>query len=168
MVDFSKLFSGMADADATSSARTPKIEVAGDFIARIIECRIKESDQYNAVYFICEFEVLKSSIDSVAVGTRYGWTNDLTNKWYGLSNTKNFLAAALGFAETSAEAKALGQAEAMEAAGLKSDGSESGEQPFEGLIVGLRTQPKATKSGNEVTVHSWVAVPPEVAEQYAA
>lgn len=165
-MDFNKLFSGMADAEATSSARTPKIETAGDFIVRILECRIKESEQYNAVYFICEFEVLKSSIDSVKVGGRFGWTNDLTNKWYGLSNTKNFLAAALGFSDTSAEAKALGQAEALEAAGLKPDGSESGEQPFEGLVVGLRTQPKATKSGNEVTVHSWVAVPAEVAEEF--
>lgn len=149
MVDMNKVFENFDEADPSSTgARHPGIKVHGEHVVEIEAIRLKESEQYNAVYYIVEFRVLETNDpEHVHVGKTYAWAHDVTNKWFGMSNTKQFLAAAMGFDPTSEEAAALGRAEVEESFGA--------DQPLTGQTLRVNTSPKTTKGGYIVVVHDW-------------
>ena len=150
-IDLDKVFSGFNEADPTSSgARQPGIKVPAELVVKVENVRFKESEQYNAIYYIVEFtvvEVVKDPENKVKVEKTYAWAHDVTNKWFGLSNTKQFLAAALGIEPDSEEAQELGRNDIEE--------SFSEEQPLKGQLVRLKTAPKTTKGGYDIVVHDW-------------
>jgi hypothetical protein len=148
MTNMNHVFKDFADADPNqASGGGSAITVHGVHEVEIVKVRFKESDQYDAVYLIVEFKVLKTNHDSVTVGSEYGWAHNMLNKWYGASNTKQFIASALGMDPGSAEAKAITREVVEEAWG------ES--QPLAGEVVKLKTTPKVSKAGNDFTVHAW-------------
>lgn len=141
---------GIEDADPTAgSGGGEKITVRGQHTVEVLNVKIKESEQYSAVYLIVEFKVLDTNAEERGIrpGDIYSWTHDLTNKFYGLSNAKQFIAAALGLSPSSEEARGIGKAEILEAIGE--------DQPLAGQIVRLATTPKQTKSDRAFTVHDW-------------
>jgi len=126
------------------------IKVQGNHQVKILNVKLKPSEQYNAIYLIVEFELLRTDCDDLKVGKEHGWAHDITQKFFGATGAKNFLAAALGFDSKSDEAMAL----------TKKDMEESwGEdQPLAGETVNLKTQPKITKGGYDFVVHDWSPV----------
>ena len=150
-MDIDSVLNGIDEADPTNtgSGGGQKITVRGQHKVKIETVKIKESEQYSAVYLIVEFEVIETNAEDRGVrpGDHYSWSHDLTNKWFGLSGAKQFIAAALGLDPSSAEARQLGKAEIVEAVGE--------EQPLAGQIVRVATTPKTTKGGYDFTVHDW-------------
>ena len=141
---------GIEDADPTAgAAANDKITVRGQHVVEVQHVKIKESEQYSAVYLIVEYRVHATNAEDKGIrpGDAYSWTHDLTDKWYGLSNAKQFIAAALGLSPSSEEARGIGKAEILEAIGE--------DQPLAGQMVRLSTMPKSTKSGRAFTVHDW-------------
>lgn len=151
MTDMSRVFADFNNADPSASGgRDDSITVHGVHTVKISKVRFKESDQYDAVYLIAEFEIIETNAEEVRVGGSYAWAHNMLNKWYGASNTKQFISAALGLDASSTEAKAISRETVEEAWGP--------DQPLEGEIVKLKTTPKVSKAGNEFTVHAWSPV----------
>lgn len=151
MTDLKRVFSDFDNADPNASGgRDDSITVHGVHKVKINAVRFKESDQYDAVYLIVEFEVIETNHEGVRVGGAYAWAHNMLNKWYGAANTKQFIAAALGMDASSQEAKAITRETVEEAWG------ES--QPLTGEIVKLKTTPKVSKGGFDFTVHAWSPV----------
>jgi len=148
MPNMDKLFSDFDDADPSkTSGQNDKINVQGRHVVEITSVRYKESDQYNAIYFLVDFKIVETTSDMVKVGAEYTWSHDMTNKFFGAANTKQFIAAAVGLDAKSDEAKALDRSSVEEAWGE--------DQPLAGSVVGLLTQPKETKGGYAFVVHTW-------------
>lgn len=148
MVNMNQVFNDFDEADPSATgARNDKITVHGKHIIEVEEIKFKDSEKYNAVYFIVNFKVLKTNSDKVTVGQAYSWTHNMIQKHYGAANTKQFMAAALGLEIESEEAKNIGREMVEEAWG--------DEQPLAGQIVRLQTSPKVTESGYEFCVHTW-------------
>jgi hypothetical protein len=147
-VNLDRVFKDFDDADpANVGGRSNKITVDGSFLVEIQEVRFRESAQFDAVYLIVEFVIVESNADEVKVGKSYGWVHDMTNKWFGASNTKQFIAAACGIDPKSDDAKDISRDTVVEA--------WSEEQPLKGQRLHLRTSPKETKSGYDIVVHEW-------------
>ncbi len=148
MTDLNRVFSDFEQADPSKSGgRDDSITVHGSHTVEIVAVRFKHSDQYDATYLIAEFKVVESDHESVRIGGTYAWAHNMLNKWYGASNTKQFIAAALGMDPTSAEAKAITRETVEEAWGEA--------QPLAGEMLRLKTTPKVSKAGNDFTVHDW-------------
>lgn len=150
MSDLNRVFQDFDDADPTKSAgRNDQITVHGDHLVEIEAVRFKESDQYDAVYLLVDFKVVETNAaeQGVRVGGTYTWAHNMLNKFFGASNTKQFIAAALGMDVASDEAKAITRDTVEESWGA--------EQPLAGESVRLKTQPKTTKAGQPFTVHEW-------------
>lgn len=154
----SELLSAFQNADPTkTSSGGNYISVAGEFVVEIETVKYKESEQSDKTFLIVEFKVRESNTDTVPVYApaqgdqpevgKYAWTHNLLNKWYGLSNAKNFLASACGFESKSPEAQALGRDEMTEAWGE--------EQPFAGELIKLKTSMRTTKANTDFTAHTW-------------
>ena len=157
MVDMKKILSDFDDADPNAGSSGDKITVQGTHKVEIVSAVVKESDQYSATFLIVEFKVLETNTDLVKEGSVYGWAHDLTNKWFGRANAKQWLAACCGIDPKSEEAKSLDSNAFIEAVGE--------EQPMAGEVVMLQTIPKvAKKSGNEFTQHDWSPVGAESEE----
>jgi hypothetical protein len=151
VVNLDSVFKDFDNADPSSvGGRLPKIACHGTFLVEINAVRFKESEQFDAVFLIVEFTVVESNTDKVKTGEAYGWVHDMTNKWFGAANTKQFIAAAAGLDPSSEEAKGLGRDVVVEA--------WSEDQPLAGRQVELRTSPKTTKSGYDIVVHDWSPV----------
>jgi hypothetical protein len=148
MSNMNRIFADFDDADPTKSAgRNDTITVHGSHVVEIESVRFKESDQYDAVYFLVDFKVIETSSDVVTVGGSFTWSHNMMNKFFGAANTKQFIASALGLDPKSDEAKAITRSAVEEA--------WSEEQPLAGETVKLKTQPKETKSGFPFVVHTW-------------
>lgn len=121
----------------------------GESLVEILEVKCNPSQRSAAINYIVEFTLIESTIpNALADGTVYTWINDVTRQFFGMSNTKQFLSAAMGYTEKSAEALALGEADIKE--------SFSDDQPLKGGRVRVRTFNKTSKStGNDFTVHAW-------------
>lgn len=156
MVDLDAVFADFDDADPQEGGgKNPKIKANGEFIIEVEEIKFLESKQYNAIYFIVEFRVVSSNTDKIEEGQLYSWTHDMTNKWYGAANTKQFIAAAAGLAIDSPEAKALKKSDVLEA--------WSDEQPLKGCQVQLKTSYKETKGKFDFWVHDWTPMTEDAA-----
>lgn len=146
-VNFDSLFGALdkADASATGSG-TPKLGPKSpddppiDVVFKITDVNIKPSDQYNATYLICEFVVVHTEDERAKMGGSYSWTHNVENKFFGLSGTKNFLAAAMGFDPSSEDASGIGKEHIIEAVG--------DDQPLAGRFVAGRFARKSFKNGN--------------------
>ena len=136
-----------ADPAEGGDGKNPTITVAGRHTVKIERIRMKESEQYDAIYYLVDFQVIDTNADGVQAGSSYCWAHNLSNKWYGLSNAKQFLAAILGMSATSPEARAIDK-KILEQ-------SFSDQQPLSGEVVPLSTIPKESKAGNPFTVHNW-------------
>lgn len=148
MVDLDAVFSDFDNADPSNvGGRNPKITTAGEFVVEVEECRCVESKQYNAVYYVAELKVIESNTDNVAEGSKHSWVHNMLEKFFGASNTKQFIAAAAGLDVASEEAKAIGRSEVEESWGE--------DQPLKGVQLNLKTFPKTTKSGRDIVVHEW-------------
>ena len=148
MTDMTRVFGDFESADpAKSSGGGTNITVHGSHTVEITAVRYKDSEQHDAVSLIAEYKVLASNHDSVIVGSEYGWAHNMLNKWYGASNTKQFIGAALGMEKTDPAAKAITREVVEEAWG------ES--QPLTGQILNLKTTPKVSKGGYDFVVHDW-------------
>jgi len=147
MVDYNAVFDTFEHADPTG--RGPKIDVDGKFLVEVEEVRLRESQNPTTqghVYFVVQYRVLESDHEKIPSGRVFTWTNDLMNQFFGMSNCKQFLAAALGLEPSSEEARSLGKEHIQEAI--------EGEA-FNGEKLCLATQNKTVNSGREITVHAW-------------
>lgn len=103
------VFEGFNTADPSSSgSRGPRIDVLGEHVVQIKKVRYQPSKNpktNKSVYFIVEFIVIETDVQTVHVGKTYAWSHDLTNQFYGLENTKQFIAAAAGLDPMSPDAK---------------------------------------------------------------
>ncbi len=136
-----------ADPAEGGDGKNPTITAAGKHKVKIERIRLKESEQYDAVYYLVDYEVIESNADGVQVGSSYCWAHNLTNKWYGVSNAKQFIAAILGLSASSPEARAIDRHTLEQ--------SFADAQPLAGEVVTLSTVPKVSKTGNDFTVHNW-------------
>jgi len=125
------------------------LPAGGDFTVEIASVKFVPSKATTKKFYVVEFTVAESSLDTVKANTgkMYTWTHDTTSKFYGAQHVKQFIAAAMGFAEDSAEAMGLGADQAME--------SFSEEQPLVGMQLRVTTRGKKTKAGTDFTVHNW-------------
>jgi len=158
-MDLNKVFTDFDEADPSATGgRNPKlpgyrgsgdarVEVTNELVVEVQEVHFTESKRFSAVYFVVEFRVISSTLPEVKDGGLYSWTHDMTNKWFGAANTKQFIAACCGHEATSEEAKAITQDEVLE--------SWSDEQPLAGIQLNLKTAPKTTKGGFDIVVHDW-------------
>lgn len=144
-----RVFGDFDKADPTKSGGgSPWLEGYSVNVVEIKVVKVKESEKDDKIHFIVEYVVLETNRDDIKVGDiEYGWVHDLTNKWYGKENAKQFLAAALGVDPASEEALALDQDAVEEAVG------ES--QPLAGIKVRLETKPKSRQDKSDFTVHEW-------------
>lgn len=136
-----------ADPAEGGDGKNPTITEAGKHKVKIQRIRLKESEQYDAVYYLVDYEVIESNADGVAVGASFCWAHNLTNKWFGVSNAKQFIAAILGLSASSPEARAIDRHTLEQSFG--------DAQPLAGEVVTLSTVPKVSKTGNDFTVHNW-------------
>lgn len=151
MPNMEAIFSQFDAADPTAGGgRSDKITVHGVHKVEIESVRIKDSEQGHGLFLIVEFKVHETDADLVREGHSYGWAHNLQNKWYGASNAKQFLAAAVGLDPSSPEAKALGKSELEEAIGK--------DQPLTGATCILKTRPKPTANSSDFTIHEWSAL----------
>ena len=157
-VDVSNLLSDFGNADPTAaSGGASKILAEGDHLVRIQEIKFKPSNRDNNTYFIVEFELVQSVCPGLTLGATYGWSHNLNNKWYGIPNAKQFLAAALGLHPRSPDAMKLDLPhlyEAMGKANHQSPPKPGPEQPLTGRLVWLRTTPGESNNGKYVK-HRW-------------
>ena len=147
-VDLSVL-DGMKTESAVPGAGGNKIKTDGNFKVRVTKVGIQASQNpktRGAVYFIVEYEVLESSVDSVQVGAAKSWSNDLTNEFFGLNNCKNFMASASGLDLESEEAQAIGREDV--AAAIE-------KELLVGVEVGLTVSMTDTQSGFPFAKHAW-------------
>ena len=144
-----KIFEEFDSADPAEGGdgKNPTITEAGKHKIKIQRIRLKESEQYDAVYYLVDFEVIETNADGVAVGASHCWAHNLTNKWFGVSNAKQFLAAVLGMSASSPEARAIDRSTLEQ--------SYADDQPLAGQVLSLATIPKVSKTGNDFTVHNW-------------
>lgn len=143
-----RIFTDFKDADPTAGGGGGDyLSGAGEYVVEIKEIKCKESDTDSRIWLVVEFKILEKNSGKGEVGEVYAWVHDLTNKFFGASNTKLFVAAAIGFDPKSQEAKDIGRNDVEEAWGE--------DQPFTGEKVNLETKNKKTKAGHDFTVHSW-------------
>lgn len=143
-----RIFTDFKDADPTSGGGGGDyITGSGEHVVEIKQIKFKESDTDSRVWFVVEFTVLETTSESVKKGEVYAWVHDMTNKFFGASHVKQFIAAAIGFEPKSQEAKDIGRDTVEEA--------WAEDQPFTGEKVNLETRNKKTKAGHDFTVHSW-------------
>lgn len=148
MANMDTIFSDFDKADPSSGGGGGDyINAYGDHVVEILAIKFKESDTDSKIFFIAEYKVLETTSDKVQVGEAYAWVHDMTNKFFGASNTKMFIAAAIGFEVKSDKAKALTRKDVEEAWGE--------DQPFAGEKINLNTKNRKTKAGNDFTVHTW-------------
>lgn len=161
-INFDQLFGGMENASAENAGGGPpklgpqsENEPPIDCVFRVVHVDLKPSDQYNATYLICEFEVVQSDDDRARVGGTYSWTHDVTNKFFGLSGAKNFLAAVIGYAPESDDAKGIGKDHVKAAV--------ADDQPLKGRLAAGRFGRKRFKNGNTGIVASFAPVEQDAA-----
>lgn len=153
--DFDRIFTDFEkNADPSQAGGGGnKIKQQGKHLVEVQACKLKESDQVNAIYFIVEFELQKTNVDDLTVGNSYSWTCDITRRfgdvYAGMNDVAAFLSAAIGKDPSSAEG--IGGGHLKEAT--------SDEQPLRGLTVLLETNPKETKAGRTWVQHIWSPVP---------
>lgn len=146
--ELARLFSGFDKAEPVAgSGGTPKVNANGHYLVEVGEVKLKQSEKYAGTYFIVEFKVVASDTDRIGEGNVYSWSHDITNRHYGMANTKNFIASVLGFDPESAEAAAVNTDDLFEAL--------SHEQPLRGLRVNLKVNHKTTEGGRDFWIHSW-------------
>jgi hypothetical protein len=121
----------------------------GKFIVEVVSIKFKPSDKTAKQFYIVEFTVLESDNDKVGAGDGklWGWAHDVTNRYYGASHVKQFLAAAVGLDPYSPEAMAIDATAADESYG------ES--QPMVGVQLRVSTKNKTTNNGNNFTIYDW-------------
>jgi hypothetical protein len=149
-MSLNKIFADFDNADPTSgSGGGEYISAPGSHLVEIQAVKLKESDTTDKIFLIVEFKILETNAADlgVRVGHTYAWVHNMLNKFFGASNTKQFVAAALGMEAKSPEAKAVNRAAVEEA--------WSDTQPLAGETLQLRTANKTTKNGNPFTTHTW-------------
>ncbi len=150
-MNMNKIFDAFDEADPSNAGgRSDSITVHGTHTVEVEAVRVKESEQYSAIYLIVDYKVLSTTNDSVSVGATYAWVHDLTNKWFGASNAKQFVASAAGLDPKSDDAKAIDRTAMQDA--------WSDENPLAGQKLQLKTTPKTTKNDRTITVHAWSPV----------
>ncbi len=143
-----KVFENFDEADPTSSGGNPYINGLSVNQVEIRTVKLRESQKSSKVHLIVEYIVRETNRDDIKKDdVEYAWVHDLTNQWFGASNTKQFLAAAMGFDIASDEARALGRDNIEEAIG---EG-----QPLTGVRLTLTTKTKATRDGGDFMMHEW-------------
>lgn len=157
-INVGSLLAAFGDADPNaSSGGAPKIEIEGEHIVKLQEIKFKPSEKDDNTYFIVEFELIQSVCPGLTIGTTYGWSHNLNNKWYGIPNAKQFIAAALGLDPTSSDAKGLELHHVYQVLGMAgaNDTVKPGpQQPLTGRLLGLRTTPGESSNG-KYTKHRW-------------
>ncbi len=143
-----RVFNNFDEADPVGGGSNPYINGHSINQIEIRGIKIRESQKNSKVHFIVEYIVRQTNREDIMKNdVEYAWVHDLTNQFFGASNTKQFLAAALGLDPASEEAKALGRENIEEAVG--------DSQPLTGTMVTLTTKPKPLKDGGEFTLHEW-------------
>lgn len=147
------IYNNFNNADpAAAGGGGNKIAVAGDFLVKVDKHLIRESQKTTQVFFVCEYEVLESSVPEIPAGSKRSWTCDLTRKfgkdtYPGVNDTAAHLVACSGHDPTKGEVS-VSKADLQEAVGE--------EQPFRGKLVRLQTVPKiAEGSGRPWTQAIW-------------
>lgn len=158
-----RVFGTFDDSDPTKSGGgNPFINGHSVNQVEVRNVKLRESKVSSKVYFVVEYVVRVTNSEDVNVGDiEYAWVHDLTNTFFGMSNCKQFMCAAVGIDPKSEEALALGKAKVIEAI--------ADDQPLTGCIVTLTTKVKARKDGaGDFTIHEWSpaaeaeTAPPEV------
>lgn len=150
MANINQILSDFDNADPSQGGGSGSyISIPGTHKVEVEAVKLRESETSSKLFLIVEFKVLNSTASDlgVVVGGTYAWVHDLTNKFFGASNAKQFIAAAVGLNPGSAEAKAIGRKELEEAWG--------DDQVLTGQVLTLKTVNRTTKSGGDFTVHNW-------------
>lgn len=157
-INVASLLSAFGDADPNAaSGGSPKIKTEGEHIVKLQEIKFKPSEKDANTYFIVEFELVTSSCPGLTIGTTYGWSHNLNNKYYGIPNAKQFIAAALGLDPASDEANQLALGHVYQVLGMSgpNDTVKPGpQQPLTGRLIGVRTTPAESANG-PYTKHRW-------------
>ncbi len=120
----------------------------GEHVVKIREVKFKPSDKTEAEYYIVEFNVVETDLDSVKTDVIYTWMQNRNTKHYGYESIKQFLASAMGLDPKGKDAMALGGEEVQD--------SYSDEQPLADALVNVTTRHKDIKAtGKPFTVHIW-------------
>jgi len=165
-----RAFKGIDKVDPTAGgARGPKIKVEGKHLVEITGVHLIESKNPKTrgkVFYVVNFKVLETTAgqeeigkDRVIIGKEYTWSNDTTNEFFGLSNTKQFVAAAAGLDPESQDAQDLGDDDILESLGydLEKRNDDPGPSPLIGERAVVETERRETQSGFDFTVHEWSA-----------
>lgn len=151
--DVDRIFDDFDNADPSKAGGGGnKIAVEGRFKVRVDKHLIKVSDKTNQIFFVCEFEVLESSVDEVPVGAKRSWTCDMTRRFgdnmVGRDDVAGHLVACAGGDAATTD---VGKEDLQAATGEK--------QVLKGSEVMLDTVPKVgEKSNRPWTQHRWSAV----------
>jgi hypothetical protein len=154
-VNLDNLFAGYDEASAASGGgQDPKINAhhtgPANLVVEVVNVEMFPSEQYAAIYYKVAYKVLETDNDKVIVGRTYAWLHDMTNKFFGQSGTKNFIAAAAGLDVDDPEV-----AESIDRATTEDSWSE--EQPLAGCKVCVKIVAKTSKGGFAISPHDWTA-----------